>query len=68
MKTKSLYQIFDRSINSELFCFHASSNEEAKEKFMGWIRYHGYLDIKDSYSLKQISSPHFQNNVHNEWV
>ena len=68
MKPKNLFQVFDKELNSERFCFTAKTLEEAKEKFNGWLRRHGYLPIKELFSLIQVTSPEHPNNIHNEWV
>jgi hypothetical protein len=63
-----LYQVWSKDFNDEKFCFNASNNEEANTKLIKWLGYQGMLRSIKDYEVKEVNTPKYSNNIHNEWI
>lgn len=61
-----LYQVWSREFNDEKFCFNAETKLDAIIKLNKWANYHS-INGRD-FDLKEIESPKYKDNIHNEWV
>ena len=68
MKAIKLYQVTDTEFKSERFCFNAKNEEDAKDKLRNWLNRHGFMRIRDQFTLSEVMKPFYDNNIHNEWV
>lgn len=64
----NIYQIYDKSLCAERFCFNAKNDKDAEKKLANWLHYHGYMAIASNYMLIPVDQPFYTNNIHNEWV
>lgn len=64
-----LFQVWDTTFNDERFCFHATSEVNARHLLSKWCSYHGFdTDTRQTFDLRNVDAPKYADNIHNEWV
>jgi hypothetical protein len=61
-----LYQVYNKLLGDEHFCFNADNDKEATLKYYQWIEYHSHTP--SNFRLKRVAKPKYQGGIHDEHV